>query len=677
MESILVQISEIAGFVIDAAWLPLVIWTLISFMVWMLLQASEKIHPEYHYHTRLALIFALPAGLIFLAAAELISNFFETTADSGLVFISVMSPIDISVTQAEESAGLPITSMVYIAIFLLFCFGLLIYSARFINQCIKLNRLRNQCSLIPITEIEHLNSTNLGLAMATRKTVKVAFMSSEIIPVTFGFRKPVILLPESLRNDTEKLNLAIRHELTHITQHDFFSHMLVTVTESFFWFHPFVHRLRRELIEYREMRCDNLVLTETSVSRKKYASLLLELIPKTNIDKDLSVNMAQESSNLKKRISMITQQTTPISIPKRSSLFILAAIFISTTLVMACTDMQTQNVFDEEDLNLMTNIDRTGEQGFHEVIIFMSEENQAEKHESKLAQLRMLEPEHIQSIDIWKGDQAVERYGERGSEGVIIVKTKLDAESYNTTMKALGMNEVNPEELAPASGDDDIEDFFVVVEDMPELIGGLESIQRDIRYPQTARQAGIEGRVYIQFIVNEEGDVEKPKVIRGIGGGADEEALRVVRQAKFKPGLQRGQPVRVQYALPILFKLAGSENTPEQSFAPTGNLLDDMTVVGYGSGNSTSGSVEPQVIYKELEVNLKRLGSKIQGQVLDKDSGQPLPGTNIILEGTSNGTTTGQNGEFTLDNVSTTDSPLIISYVGYQTARMNLEHAEP
>lgn len=99
------------------------------------------------------------------------------------------------------------------------------------------------------------------------------------------------------------------------------------------------------------------------------------------------------------------------------------------------------------------------------------------------------------------------------------------------------------------------EDFFVVVEEMPELIGGLAELQSKIKYPEMARRAGIEGRVYIQFIVNEQGEVENPQVIRGIGGGADEEALRVVSQAKFKPGMQRGRPVRVQYSLPIFFRL--------------------------------------------------------------------------------------------------------------------------
>lgn len=107
----------------------------------------------------------------------------------------------------------------------------------------------------------------------------------------------------------------------------------------------------------------------------------------------------------------------------------------------------------------------------------------------------------------------------------------------------------------PQGDDDDKEDFFVVVENMPELIGGMAALQKNIRYPEMARKAGIEGRVIVQFIVNEEGEVENPRVIRGIGGGCDEEALRAVSNALFKPGRQRGIPVRVQYSLPVIFKL--------------------------------------------------------------------------------------------------------------------------
>lgn len=113
-----------------------------------------------------------------------------------------------------------------------------------------------------------------------------------------------------------------------------------------------------------------------------------------------------------------------------------------------------------------------------------------------------------------------------------------------------------PPPPAPAKSDDKQKDnIFMVVQHMPELIGGLDALQKKIHYPELARKAGIEGRVYVEFYVDEHGNVRDAHVVRGIGGGCDEEALRVVEQAKFTPGMQRGRPVKVHYSLPIVFKL--------------------------------------------------------------------------------------------------------------------------
>jgi len=108
----------------------------------------------------------------------------------------------------------------------------------------------------------------------------------------------------------------------------------------------------------------------------------------------------------------------------------------------------------------------------------------------------------------------------------------------------------------PAQEEEEPEpEIFVIVEQMPELIGGLGSLQKQIRYPEIAKKAGVEGRVIVQFIVNEQGSVVDPVVVRGIGAGCDEEAIRAVEKAKFKPGKQRGQAVKVKMSLPITFKL--------------------------------------------------------------------------------------------------------------------------
>lgn len=98
-------------------------------------------------------------------------------------------------------------------------------------------------------------------------------------------------------------------------------------------------------------------------------------------------------------------------------------------------------------------------------------------------------------------------------------------------------------------------EIFVVVEDQPELIGGLAELQSRIEYPRVAQKAGIEGRVFVQFVVDENGDVINPTVIRGRHPLLDAEALRVIKTAKFEPGRQRGKAVKVQMAMPISFVL--------------------------------------------------------------------------------------------------------------------------
>jgi len=99
----------------------------------------------------------------------------------------------------------------------------------------------------------------------------------------------------------------------------------------------------------------------------------------------------------------------------------------------------------------------------------------------------------------------------------------------------------------------------VMVEQMPELIGGIAELQRHVRYPEIARKAGVEGRVVVQFIIDEQGNVQDPFVVRGIGAGADEAALHAVRQVRFTPGMQRGRPVKVQYTIPVQFRLTKAD----------------------------------------------------------------------------------------------------------------------
>ncbi|MGB5892863.1 MAG: energy transducer TonB [Ignavibacteriaceae bacterium] len=111
---------------------------------------------------------------------------------------------------------------------------------------------------------------------------------------------------------------------------------------------------------------------------------------------------------------------------------------------------------------------------------------------------------------------------------------------------------------APPPPKEEIEEeptYFVAVEEMPGPIGGIKAIQEKIVYPEIAKRAGVEGKVYVLAFVNEQGEVTKAQIIKGIGAGCDEAALDAVLRTKFTPGKQRGKPVKVQVSIPIIFKL--------------------------------------------------------------------------------------------------------------------------
>jgi protein TonB len=108
---------------------------------------------------------------------------------------------------------------------------------------------------------------------------------------------------------------------------------------------------------------------------------------------------------------------------------------------------------------------------------------------------------------------------------------------------------------------DDAE-IFTIVEDMPTFPGGdaemMKYLGKNTKFPPLAKDAGIQGIVYVTFVVAKDGKIADVRVLRGIGGGCDEEALRVIKDMpRWKPGKQRGRPVRVQYNIPIRFILRG------------------------------------------------------------------------------------------------------------------------
>ena len=132
-----------------------------------------------------------------------------------------------------------------------------------------------------------------------------------------------------------------------------------------------------------------------------------------------------------------------------------------------------------------------------------------------------------------------------------------DADVEETTIQASDdiqqAVEVEEEEV-------DEQEIFTVVEEMPSFPGGMGEcmtfLSKNINYPSISQENGVQGRVIVQFVVNTDGSIVEPVVVRGVDPYLDKEALRVIKMMpKWTPGKQRNKPVRVKYTVPVMFRL--------------------------------------------------------------------------------------------------------------------------
>ncbi|MDO1444778.1 TonB family protein [Rhodocytophaga aerolata] len=116
------------------------------------------------------------------------------------------------------------------------------------------------------------------------------------------------------------------------------------------------------------------------------------------------------------------------------------------------------------------------------------------------------------------------------------------------------------EKAAEPIQEEDTEGTFIVVENPPMPEGGFDGfgkyLQKNLKYPEQARRMNVEGKVFVQFVIDKDGSPTDITVLKGIGSGCDEEAVRVIKNMpKWTPGKQRGRPVKVKMSLPVVFKL--------------------------------------------------------------------------------------------------------------------------
>ncbi|MBB4090650.1 M56 family metallopeptidase [Salinibacter ruber] len=162
-------------------------------------------------------------------------------------------------------------------------------------------------------------------------------------------------------------------------------------------------------------------------------------------------------------------------------------------------------------------------------------------------------------------------------------------------------------ESSPSTAADD-DEVYMVVDDPPELEGGMKALQQSVEYPEVAREAGLEGRVIVQFVVDEEGTVTNLRVTQGVEEVLDEAAIEAVEEQTFTPGRQDGEPRKVQMSLPVTFRLDdGSDGEANESG-------DDATTSSAASEANSGGR-----LFEKAGIQLVRVLMNEEGRLLIGD----------------------------------------------------------
>ena len=343
----------------------------------------------------------------------------------------------------------------------------------------------------------------------------------------------------------------VRHEKSHIEHHHSADIIFVELMMILQWFNPFIYLYKRELQSLHEYMADHDVVA-TGVDKKNYMMLILQQCT--------AVDFSGMSNNFsliltKKRIKMITQNKKTKGVIVKA----LLTLPVFALLLFANCQSNGQNKVSADKIS----------------------ENAAEKE--SLTTIKLGEESYVSFADPMEisfdgtdytldiNSVKNEKTFKLGDHKVVAKNNHDERHSYSVTIDGKPFDlkyikDVITGEI-PMDGYDIPESDVVMFADvMPEFPGGTNAmfdfIRKNVKYPESAKEKGIEGRVYVNFVIDKDGSISDIKVLRGLCKEIDEEAVRVVKaMPKWNPGMQDGEPVRVQYMLPFYFKISGNENT--------------------------------------------------------------------------------------------------------------------
>lgn len=345
-------------------------------------------------------------------------------------------------------------------------------------------------------------------------------------------------------NVNEKI---VRHEMSHIAHHHSADILFVELMMIIQWFNPFIYLYKRELQSLHEYMADRDVVA-TGIDKQNYMMLILQQCTAVDFS-----NMSNNFSFLltKKRIKMITQSKKAKGVVIKA---LLTLPLFALLLFANCKSNGQEKASAEkaetttENENLVTI--KLGEESY------LSFNNPME--------INFDGQEYTLDIKSVKK----ERTFEFGDHKVVVKNNRDERNSYTVTIDGapFDITYITRMLTDDSEATDDSEVYTGAVEVLPEYPGGtaamFEFIQKNVKYPESAKEKGIEGRVFVQFVVEKDGSLNEITVLRGVSEDIDAEAIRVVKaMPNWKPGMTEGKTVRVQYVLPFNFKLTGNENT--------------------------------------------------------------------------------------------------------------------
>ena len=364
--------------------------------------------------------------------------------------------------------------------------------------------------------------------------ISIVVVEKKICP--FSFLNFIFVSDDfKIQSGWEKM---MAHEMEHVHQGHSFDVLILEILTALQWFNPFFWMLKRALKENHEYLADRAVI-EKSGDSGNYKKLLLnqfvgdQLVIANNFNYSLIKNRMKMMSKIKS--SKIANIKLLTGIVLAFALLVVFACEKKDAIVEENQEIQLKSANGEQPLILVD-----GEIADYDVMAKM-------------------DPKAIQSLSVNKeaDSEFVKKYGDLAKNGVVSITTKLyskDGSNNNVgEVAVVAYNKGDVEETA-------YEDVFTIVETMPVFPGGdLElrnHIAKSVKYPVIAQEKGIQGKVFVSFVIEKDGTVGRARVVRGVDSSLDMEALRVLKLLpKWKPGLQGGQKVAVSYTMPINFVL--------------------------------------------------------------------------------------------------------------------------